>query len=108
MVEAFQNEEMQNVLGSIMTDIESAVPSIKSAFADFADVITNDVKPAYEGFKSGLQWTVDNKELVIAAIAGVAGGFATLKGITLVKQHWIYIKLVLLRVHLLRTALMLL
>lgn len=85
MAEAFQNEEMQNVLGSIMTDIESAVPSIKSAFADFAGIITNNVKPAYEGFKSGLQWTVDNKELVIAAIAGVAGGFATLKGITLVK-----------------------
>lgn len=85
MVEAFQSEEMQNFLGSVMSDIESAVPSIKNAFSSMAEVITNNVEPAYAGFKTGVGWIIDNKDLVVAALTGVAGGFALLKGITIVK-----------------------
>lgn len=85
MVEAFQSEEMQNFLGSVMSDIESAVPSIKNAFSSMAEVITNNVEPAYAGFKTGVGWIIDNKDLVVSALTGVAGGFALLKGITFVK-----------------------
>ncbi|MGG2081654.1 phage tail tape measure protein [Lysinibacillus pakistanensis] len=85
MVEAFQSDEMQNFLGSVMSDIESAVPSIKNAFSSMAEVITNNVEPAYAGFKTGVGWIIDNKDLVVSALTGVAGGFALLKGITFVK-----------------------
>lgn len=85
MAEAFQNEEMQNFMGTVMSDIESAVPSIKSGFSSVADTITNTVVPAYEGFKTGLQWVLDNKEAVISALSGVAAGFTALKVITVVK-----------------------
>ncbi|MEY9979686.1 tape measure protein [Lysinibacillus sp. RC79] len=41
--------------------------------------------PTLEGFKTGLSWIKDNKETVIAATAGIAGGFAVFKTISTVK-----------------------
>ncbi|QDQ03151.1 hypothetical protein FOH38_23405 [Lysinibacillus fusiformis] len=60
--------------------------------ASFADVLHTTVTVgieaagvAFDGFKTGVSWVIDNKDLVISALAGVAGGFAALKGITFVK-----------------------
>lgn len=40
MVEAFENEQVQDFLDSVMTGIEAAVPILKDGFAAFGDVIT--------------------------------------------------------------------
>ncbi|GLC88259.1 phage tail tape measure protein [Lysinibacillus piscis] len=85
MVEAFQSEKMQGFISGVMSDIESAVPSIKNAFKSIAEVMTNNVEPVYEGFKIGVGWIVDNKDLVIAALTGVVSGFVAFKAITFVK-----------------------
>ncbi|MFJ7663750.1 hypothetical protein ACIQXW_15365 [Lysinibacillus sp. NPDC097162] len=60
--------------------------------ASFADTMKNTVVggidiavTAFNGFKTGVSWVIDNKELVIAGLAGIAGGFAALKAITFVK-----------------------
>lgn len=41
--------------------------------------------PTFEAVKTGLGWMIDNKDMVISATAGIAGGFAALKVITFVK-----------------------
>ncbi|MFJ6210598.1 tape measure protein [Lysinibacillus sp. NPDC092081] len=41
--------------------------------------------PTLEGFKTGLSWIKDNKDTVIAATTGIAGGFAVFKTISTVK-----------------------
>ncbi|OXS74918.1 hypothetical protein B1B04_08500 [Lysinibacillus sp. KCTC 33748] len=60
--------------------------------ASFADVIrgtlstaVDGAKKAFDGFKTGLSWVMDNKDVVIAATAGIAGGFAVFKTISTVK-----------------------
>lgn len=40
---------------------------------------------AFDGFKTGVSWVIENKEIVIAAVAGIAGGFAVMKTISFVK-----------------------
>jgi len=60
--------------------------------ASFADTMKTTfvagigvAETAFNGFKTGLGWVIDNKELVISGLAGIAGGFAALKAITFVK-----------------------
>ncbi|MGR6904727.1 hypothetical protein [Lysinibacillus sp. BSL11] len=40
---------------------------------------------AFDGFKTGVSWVIENKEIVIAAVAGIAGGFTVMKTISFVK-----------------------
>lgn len=81
MVEAFQTEGMQNFLGTLAGDVEAALPSIKAGFASFADTISNNIMPAYEKFKTGLSWIIDNKETLISIGSGIVAGFAGFKAI---------------------------
>ncbi len=60
--------------------------------ASFADTMSSTVavgidvaSVAFDGFKTGVSWLIQNKELVIAATAGIAGGFAVMKTISFVK-----------------------
>jgi len=60
--------------------------------ASFADTMSSTVavgidvaSVAFDGFKTGISWLIQNKELVIAATAGIAGGFAVMKTISFVK-----------------------
>lgn len=60
--------------------------------ASFANIMKTTVvagidvaETAFNGFKAGLGWLIDNKDLVIAGLAGIASGFIALKAITLVK-----------------------
>lgn len=60
--------------------------------ASFADTMKTTfvagigvAETAFNGFKTGLGWVIDNKELVISGIAGIAGGFAVFKTISFVK-----------------------
>ncbi|MFJ7891295.1 hypothetical protein ACIQYL_25020 [Lysinibacillus xylanilyticus] len=40
---------------------------------------------AFDGFKTGVKWVIDNKDIVISATTGIAGGFAAFKTISTVK-----------------------
>lgn len=60
--------------------------------ASFADTMKTTVVSgidiaveAFDGFKTGVGWIIDNKDVVISGLAGIAGGFAALKTITFVK-----------------------
>lgn len=61
--------------------IESFSVTMKTGFVTSAEV----AKSAWSGLQAGFSWMVDNKGLVIAGLAGIAGGFAALKTITFVK-----------------------
>lgn len=59
--------------------------------ASFADTMRSTVvagigaaSTAFGGFKNGISWMIDNKEVVIATTAGIAGAFATFKVISTV------------------------
>ncbi|MCM0627419.1 hypothetical protein M5J14_23345 [Lysinibacillus sp. OL1_EC] len=59
--------------------------------ASFADTMKTTLvagigaaSTAFEGFKNGISWMIDNKEVVIATTAGIAGAFATFKVISTV------------------------
>ena len=84
MVEAFQNEQMQNFIGKLADDVEAALPSIKAGFASFADTISNNIGPAYENLKTGFAWLKDNGPTIGAVVLGIASGFAAFKVITTV------------------------
>ena len=60
--------------------IESFAEYMKTGFTTAMDV----GGAAFGGIKDGFNWMVDNKEIVISAVAGVAGGFAALKVIGIV------------------------
>ncbi len=60
--------------------------------ASFADTMRTTLvtgvevgKEAFDGFKTAVSWVIDNKDVVIAATAGIAGGFAVMKTISFVK-----------------------
>lgn len=59
--------------------------------ASFADTMRSTVtlgidaaSVAFDGFKTGVSWVIENKDIVIAATAGIAGGFAVFKTISTV------------------------
>lgn len=49
------------------------------------EIITNTAVPAFDGIKSGISWIIDNKDVLIAGLAGMAAGFVALQTISLVK-----------------------
>ncbi|MFJ7698905.1 hypothetical protein [Lysinibacillus fusiformis] len=60
--------------------------------ASFADTMRTTLvtgvdvgKEAFDGFKTAVSWVIENKDIVIAATAGIAGGFAVMKTISFVK-----------------------
>jgi len=61
--------------------IASFADTMKTTFVAGIDV----AETAFNGFKAGLGWVIDNKDIVISGLAGIAGGFAALKAITFVK-----------------------
>lgn len=59
-------------------DMEKVKASIKGAF----DYLQNTVFPA---IKAGITWFIDNKDLIIAGIAGIVAGIAAFKIISIVQ-----------------------
>lgn len=60
-------------------DLEAFGATIDSAFATFTETIL----PA---IKEGLQWIIDNKDIVIAGIVGIGAAFAAFKVVTLIQS----------------------
>lgn len=60
-------------------DMEAFTAKIEQGFATLKD----DVLPAV---KEGFQWILDNKDTLIAGLAGIAGGFAAFKVASLINQ----------------------
>lgn len=58
-------------------EIASFADTMKTTFVAGIGV----AETAFNGFKTGLGWVIDNKELVISGIAGIAGGFTAFKTI---------------------------
>lgn len=83
MVEAFQTEGMQNFIGKLANDVETALPAIKAGFASLANTISTNIVPAYQNFKTGLTWLINNGPTIGAVVAGMASGFAAFKVITM-------------------------
>ncbi len=72
------NELLQKVLELVKdVDMEAFTTKIEEGFA----VLKDDVLPA---IKDGFQWILDNKDLLIAGITGIAAGFATFKAASLI------------------------
>lgn len=60
-------------------DTEELQAKIQGAF----DYLNNTVFPA---IKTGIQWFIDNKDIIIAGIAGIVAGIAAFKVITIVQK----------------------
>lgn len=83
MVEAFQSEGMQKFLGGLANDVETVIPTLKAGFASLANTISTNIVPAYQNFKMGLTWLVNNGPTIGAVLVGMASGFAAFKAITM-------------------------
>lgn len=65
-------EKALELIGDV--DMEAFTAKIDGAF----DVLTEDIMPKVV---DGFQWVIDNKDILIAAISGIAAGFAAFKTI---------------------------
>lgn len=68
-------QELVKLTGDI--DMEAFTSKINSAFT----VLKDDVLPAV---KNGFKWIIDNKDILIAGLAGIAAGFAAFKVASLI------------------------
>ena len=84
IIDAFSGEGTQNFLGTLADDIEGALPSIKAGLASFGETISNNIIPAYNTFKTGLNWLITNGPIIGAVAVGIGAGFATFKVVTTV------------------------
>ena len=69
-------QEFLKLIGDV--DISVFTTKIEEAFA----ILTNTVLPAV---KEGLGWIIDNKDILIAALAGIAGGFVAFKVVGIIQ-----------------------
>lgn len=70
-------EKLLELVGDV--DLEAFGATIDNAFAKFTD----EILPA---IVDGLQWIIDNKDIIIAGIAGIGAAFAAFKVVTLIQS----------------------
>ncbi|WP_342441237.1 hypothetical protein MHB65_17930 [Lysinibacillus sp. FSL K6-0075] len=68
----------------ISKDASDEIASFANTMRSTVVVGIGAASTAFGGFKNGISWMIDNKELVIATTAGIAGAFATFKVISTV------------------------
>lgn len=68
----------------IPKDASDEIASFANTMRSTVVVGIGAASTAFGGFKNGISWMIDNKEVVIATTAGIAGAFATFKVISTV------------------------
>ena len=71
-----QSESGQEMLQSLGDSVRGLFEELKTVKPEEA---MEKLKDGLDAVKKGLQWLIDNKESVVTAIKGIAGGFALLK-----------------------------
>lgn len=111
--DADMSQLTKNLVDGVKTVIKNLAPVVKEAVGTLFEIVKNELPPAlkelYEAFKSmlppelqdalgkvetALQWIIDNKDVVIAGLAGIGTAIAGLGLVALIGNFGKFIELI--------------